>query len=115
MQQTSVDRQECIPRDGISRKVFHPIVSRSLFVHADDRHHSAVHLTVGALADSGHEYTLKQFLQTARTDKRNLEMCPFLAHTRNRQYDADPTQTSDSLHTSSKTSFSSLPSVTFST
>ncbi|KAF8452325.1 glycoside hydrolase family 47 protein [Boletus edulis BED1] len=32
------------------------------------------HLTVGALADSGHEYTLKQFLMTARTDKRNLEM-----------------------------------------
>ncbi|KAN0078488.1 glycoside hydrolase family 47 protein [Tylopilus felleus] len=35
---------------------------------------NTVHLTVGALADSGHEYTLKQFLQTARTDKRNLEM-----------------------------------------
>ncbi|KAF8552304.1 glycoside hydrolase family 47 protein [Imleria badia] len=32
------------------------------------------HLSVGALADSGHEYTLKQFLLTARTDKRNLEM-----------------------------------------
>ncbi|KAH0835805.1 glycoside hydrolase [Lanmaoa asiatica] len=31
-------------------------------------------LSVGALADSGHEYTLKQFLMTARTDKRNLEM-----------------------------------------
>ncbi|KAG9312750.1 glycoside hydrolase family 47 protein [Chiua virens] len=31
-------------------------------------------LSVGALADSGHEYTLKQFLLTARTDKRNLEM-----------------------------------------
>ncbi|KAG8215918.1 glycoside hydrolase family 47 protein [Butyriboletus roseoflavus] len=35
---------------------------------------SNLQLSVGALADSGHEYTLKQFLMTARTDKRNLEM-----------------------------------------
>ncbi|KAG9312664.1 glycoside hydrolase family 47 protein [Chiua virens] len=35
---------------------------------------SILQLSVGGLADSGHEYTLKQFLLTARTDKRNLEM-----------------------------------------
>jgi hypothetical protein len=47
-------------------------------------HTTPVHLSVGATADSGHEYTLKQFLLTARTDKRNLEMCPSLARTWNR-------------------------------
>ncbi|KAI6024434.1 glycoside hydrolase family 47 protein [Pisolithus marmoratus] len=33
-----------------------------------------LHLSVGAAADSGHEYTLKQYLLTAQTDKENLEM-----------------------------------------
>lgn len=33
-----------------------------------------VHLSVGAAADSAHEYTLKQYLLTAQTDKENLEM-----------------------------------------
>ncbi|KAF5355355.1 hypothetical protein D9758_006099 [Tetrapyrgos nigripes] len=33
-----------------------------------------VHLSVGAQADSAHEYLLKQFLLTARTDKASLEM-----------------------------------------
>ncbi|THU91531.1 glycoside hydrolase family 47 protein [Dendrothele bispora CBS 962.96] len=33
-----------------------------------------VHLSVGAQADSAHEYLLKQFLLTARTDKTSLEM-----------------------------------------
>ena len=46
-------------------------------------HTTPVHLSVGAAADSGHEYTLKQFLLTARTDKRNLEMCPSLGRTWN--------------------------------
>ncbi|KAG6333529.1 hypothetical protein ID866_5565 [Astraeus odoratus] len=32
------------------------------------------HLSVGGAADSGHEYILKQYLQTALTDKANLEM-----------------------------------------
>ncbi|EGO22334.1 glycoside hydrolase family 47 protein [Serpula lacrymans var. lacrymans S7.9] len=32
------------------------------------------HLSVGAAADSAHEYTLKQYLLTAQTDKANLEM-----------------------------------------
>ncbi|KAF9218511.1 glycoside hydrolase family 47 protein [Gyrodon lividus] len=35
---------------------------------------SDLHLSVGAAADSGHEYTLKQFLMTAQTDRANLEM-----------------------------------------
>jgi hypothetical protein len=30
---------------------------------------------VGAAADSAHEYTLKQYLLTGRTDKANLELC----------------------------------------
>jgi len=33
------------------------------------------HLSVGAAADSAHEYTLKQYLMTARQDTANLEMC----------------------------------------
>ncbi len=33
------------------------------------------HLSVGAQADSAHEYLLKQYLLTAKTDKANLEMC----------------------------------------
>ncbi|KAH7922317.1 glycoside hydrolase family 47 protein [Leucogyrophana mollusca] len=33
-----------------------------------------LHMSTGALADSGHEYTLKQYLLTAKTDKANLEM-----------------------------------------
>ncbi|SJL03943.1 uncharacterized protein ARMOST_07300 [Armillaria ostoyae] len=32
------------------------------------------HLSVGAQADSAHEYLLKQYLLTAKTDKANLEM-----------------------------------------
>ncbi|KAF8840808.1 glycoside hydrolase family 47 protein [Paxillus ammoniavirescens] len=35
---------------------------------------SDLHLSVGAAADSGHEYTLKQYLMTAQTDRANLEM-----------------------------------------
>ncbi|VDB99918.1 unnamed protein product [Peniophora sp. CBMAI 1063] len=31
-------------------------------------------LSVGAMADSGHEYLIKQYIQTARTDKTILEM-----------------------------------------
>jgi hypothetical protein len=34
------------------------------------------HLSVGAQADSAHEYLLKQYLLTAKTDKASLEMCP---------------------------------------
>lgn len=34
-----------------------------------------VRLSVGAAADSAHEYTLKQFLLTACSDRVNLEMC----------------------------------------
>ena len=30
---------------------------------------------MGAAADSGHEYLLKQFLLTDKTDMANLEMC----------------------------------------
>ena len=33
------------------------------------------HLSVGAQADSAHEYLLKQYLLTAKTDKTSLEMC----------------------------------------
>jgi len=33
------------------------------------------HLSVGAQADSAHEYLLKQYLLTAKTDKISLEMC----------------------------------------
>lgn len=33
------------------------------------------HLSVGAQADSAHEYLLKQYLLTAKTDKASLEMC----------------------------------------
>ncbi|KAH7907888.1 glycoside hydrolase family 47 protein [Hygrophoropsis aurantiaca] len=33
-----------------------------------------LHLSAGALADSGHEYTLKQYLLTAKKDLANLEM-----------------------------------------
>ena len=36
---------------------------------------STVRLSVGSAADSAHEYTLKQFLLTARSDGANLEMC----------------------------------------
>ncbi|KAG9312816.1 glycoside hydrolase family 47 protein [Chiua virens] len=36
---------------------------------------SNLRLSVGAAADSAHEYTLKQFLLTARSDRANLEMC----------------------------------------
>ncbi|KAJ7918615.1 glycoside hydrolase family 47 protein [Mycena leptocephala] len=32
------------------------------------------HLSVGSQADSGHEYLLKQYLLTAKTDKKSLEM-----------------------------------------
>lgn len=32
-------------------------------------------LSVGAQADSAHEYLLKQYLLTAKTDKTSLEMC----------------------------------------
>lgn len=32
-------------------------------------------LSVGAMADSAHEYLLKQYLMTAKTDKRSLELC----------------------------------------
>ena len=46
-------------------------------------HTTLVHLSVGANSDSAHEYTLKQFLLTARTDKHNLEMCPSFARTCN--------------------------------
>ncbi|KAF8449223.1 glycoside hydrolase family 47 protein [Boletus edulis BED1] len=35
---------------------------------------SIFRLSVGGAADSGHEYTLKQFLLTARSDSANLEM-----------------------------------------
>jgi hypothetical protein len=42
---------------------------------------TSVRLSLGGSADSGHEYTIKQFLLTARTDKRSLEMCPSLART----------------------------------
>jgi len=35
------------------------------------------HLSVGAQADSAHEYLLKQYLMTAKTDKESLEMCTF--------------------------------------
>lgn len=34
-----------------------------------------VRLTVGGQADSAHEYLLKQYLLTGRTDKTALEMC----------------------------------------
>jgi hypothetical protein len=33
------------------------------------------HLSVGAQADSAHEYLLKQYLLTAKTDRKSLEMC----------------------------------------
>ena len=33
------------------------------------------HLSVGAQADSAHEYLLKQYLLTANTDRTSLEMC----------------------------------------
>lgn len=32
-------------------------------------------LSVGAMADSAHEYLLKQYLMTAKTDKQSLELC----------------------------------------
>lgn len=35
----------------------------------------AAHLSVGAQADSAHEYLLKQYLMTAKTDKASLKMC----------------------------------------
>ncbi|KAH7930222.1 glycoside hydrolase family 47 protein [Leucogyrophana mollusca] len=38
-------------------------------------------LSAGALADSGHEYTLKQYLLTAKTDKANLEASDIRATT----------------------------------
>lgn len=34
-----------------------------------------VKMSVGAAADSAHEYLLKQYLLTGKTDKVNLEMC----------------------------------------
>jgi hypothetical protein len=33
------------------------------------------HLSVGAQADSAHEYLLKLYLLTGKTDKASLEMC----------------------------------------
>lgn len=41
---------------------------------------SLVHLTVGAMADSTHEYLLKYYLMTARTHKESLEMCESFMH-----------------------------------
>ncbi len=35
-------------------------------------------MSVGAQADSAHEYLLKQYLLSGRTDKDNLKMCGFL-------------------------------------
>lgn len=40
-------------------------------------HVLVAHLSVGAQADSAHEYLLKQYLLTSKTDKANLEMCTF--------------------------------------
>ena len=37
--------------------------------------HHVESLRVGGLADSGHEYLLKQYLQTGKSDKTLLEMC----------------------------------------
>lgn len=37
-------------------------------------------LSVGGMADSGHEYLIKQYLMTAKTDKTVLEMCPYPVH-----------------------------------
>ncbi len=33
------------------------------------------HVSIGAMADSGYEYLLKQYLLTSQTDKDSLEMC----------------------------------------
>ena len=40
------------------------------------------HKSVGAAADSAHEYFLKQFLLTGQKDKASLEMCAYSLHTR---------------------------------
>ena len=40
-----------------------------------DWNYRSVHLSVGGASDSAHEYTLKQYLLTALTDKASLEMC----------------------------------------
>jgi mannosyl-oligosaccharide alpha-1,2-mannosidase len=40
-----------------------------------DSRRTLAHLSVGAQADSAHEYLLKLFLLTAKTDKKSLEMC----------------------------------------
>ncbi|KIJ59230.1 glycoside hydrolase family 47 protein [Hydnomerulius pinastri MD-312] len=40
----------------------------------DEGKSSDLHLSVGASADSAHEYTIKQFLMTGKTDRANLEM-----------------------------------------
>ena len=42
------------------------------------------HKSVGAAADSAHEYFLKQFLLTGQKDKASLEMCAYSLHTRQR-------------------------------
>ena len=38
------------------------------------------HLSVGAQADSAHEYLLKLYLLTGKTDKASLEMCMSVGH-----------------------------------
>ena len=37
-------------------------------------------LSVGAQADSAHEYLLKLYLLTGKTDKASLEMCTSMGH-----------------------------------
>lgn len=37
--------------------------------------YNPAHLSVGAQADSAHEYFLKHYLMTAQEDKSSLEMC----------------------------------------
>jgi Glycosyl hydrolase family 47 len=42
--------------------------------------YSLARLSVGAQADSTHEYLLKQYLLTAKTDKVNLELCKYAVY-----------------------------------
>jgi hypothetical protein len=56
------------PNDGV-KALFQREVQESLTCTIIDR------LTVGAQGDSAHEYMLKQYILTGKTDKRLVEMC----------------------------------------
>ena len=71
---------ECYQRSGIFRLACHTaawLVSAHILARDFSQPSSDNKLSVGAEADSAHEYLLKQYLLTGKTDKLNLELCSF--------------------------------------